>query len=225
MNSLSRALWAEFIGTFCLIFFGVGAAVVQAQTGLLGHPGVAAVFGLVVAACIAVFAPVSGAHINPAATLAIALTGKFPSNRVFPYILVQLLSASVASFCLRAMFGLEGNLGTTLPHGPALQSFILETLMTFFLLLVAIRSGLPWIVGSVVGLEALMGGPISGASMNPARSFGPALASGVWTDHWIYWVAPFLGAVIAVGVNRGIGTQESEGDSSSVREFESKELL
>ncbi|MFC4427250.1 MIP/aquaporin family protein [Deinococcus navajonensis] len=197
MPLLSRALAAEALGTFALVFFGPGAAVVQAQTGAPGHLGVAAVFGLTVAAVIAVLAPISGAHINPAATLALTLAGRFPKGQVLPYVAVQLLGASLAAFLLLALFGMKGHLGVTVPAGGLAQAFVLELTLTFFLLLVALRSGLPWVVGSVVALEATMGGPITGASMNPARSFGPALASGIWTAHWLYWAAPLLGAALA----------------------------
>lgn len=198
---LSRALAAEGIGTFALVFFGPGAVVVQAQTGALGHLGVALVFGLTVTAVIAALAPVSGAHINPAATVALALAGRFSWARVLPYALAQLLGGVLAAFVLLALFGRAGNVGATVPAGSAAQAFGLELVLTFFLLLVALRSGLPWAVGGVVALEATMGGPITGASMNPARSFGPALASGVWTAHWLYWAAPLLGAVLAVGAD------------------------
>lgn len=205
---LSRALAAELIGTFALIFFGPGAAVVQAQTGALGHLGVAAVFGLTVTAVIAALAPLSGAHINPAATFALTLAGKFPRERVLPYVAAQLVGATLAAFVLLALFGRKGNLGATVPAGSVLQAFTLETFLTFFLLLVALRSGLPWVVGGTVALEAAMGGPITGASMNPARSFGPALASGIWTAHWVYWLAPLLGAALAVAANHFLSPRE-----------------
>ena len=200
-TSLSRAALAELIGTFALVFFGPGAVVVQAQTGALGHAGVALVFGLTVTVVIAALSPISGAHINPAATLALTWAGQFPPARVLPYLLAQLSGAALAGFTLLLLFGRVGTLGVTLPAGSLGQAFVLETVMTFFLLLVALRSGLPWAVGGVVALEAMMGGPITGASMNPARSFGPALASGVWTAHWLYWAAPLLGAGLAVGAN------------------------
>lgn len=199
---------AELLGTFMLVFFGPGAAVVQAQTGALGHLGVAAVFGLVVTAAIAAFAPISGAHINPAATFALTLAGLFPKQRALPYLLAQLAGAALAGFLLLLLFGMNGKVGVTVPAGSVAQAFLLETVLTFFLLLVALRSGLPWIVGGVVALEAAMGGPITGASMNPARSFGPALASGVWTAHWLYWLAPLLGAALAVAVNHFLAPRE-----------------
>lgn len=205
---LPRALTAEGVGTFALVFFGPGAAVVQAQTGALGHLGVVLVFGLTVTAVIAALAPISGAHINPAATFALTLAGKFPRGRVLPYVAAQLLGAVLAAFVLLALFGREGGVGATVPAGSVAQAFVLELVLTFFLLLVALRSGLPWVVGGVVALEAAMGGPITGASMNPARSFGPALASDLWTAHWLYWVAPLLGAVLAVVVNHILSPSE-----------------
>jgi aquaporin Z len=206
----ARAITAEGIGTFALVFFGPGAAVVQAQTGALGHAGVAIVFGLTVAAVVTALGPVSGAHINPVATLTMVLTGKFPARDAVPYILAQLAGAVVAGFALRAIFGLEGNLGVTVPRGSEAQAFALETVLTFWLMLVALRVSGPGagaIIGAVVGLEAMMGGPITGASMNPARSFGPAVASGVWTSHWLYWLAPALGALIAVVTNTVLETR------------------
>ncbi|ACO48209.1 aquaporin [Deinococcus deserti] len=205
---LSRALAAEGIGTFALVFFGPGAAVVQAQTGALGHLGVAVVFGLTVTAVIAALAPISGAHINPAATFALTLAGRFPRERVLPYVAAQLLAAALAGFVLLALFGMKGDLGVTVPSGSVAQAFVLELTLTFFLLLVALRSGLPWVVGGVVALEAAMGGPMTGASMNPARSFGPSLASGIWTAHWLYWAAPLMGAGLAVAANHFLNPTE-----------------
>ena len=204
-----RALTAEFLGTFALVFFGPGAAVVQAQTGALGHVGVAIVFGLAVASIITIIAPISGAHINPVATLSMWLSGRFEARDVLGYILAQLLGASLAAFALRIIFGLEGNLGVTVPQGSLEQAFLLELVLTFWLMLVALRStgaGAGSLIGAVVGLEAMMGGPITGASMNPARSFGPALVSGIWTAHWLYWLAPTVGACLAVGLNKFLNT-------------------
>jgi MIP family channel proteins len=206
----ARALSAEFLGTFALVFFGPGAAVVQAQTGALGHAGVAIVFGLAVASIVTVLGPISGAHINPVATLTIWLSGRFPSRDVPGYVVAQLLGATLAAFVLRIMFGLEGNLGATIPRGSLEQAFVLELILTFWLMLTALRSsgaGAGALIGAVVGLEAMMGGPITGASMNPARSFGPALASGIWTAHWLYWLAPMFGAVLAVGINKFFETR------------------
>jgi MIP family channel proteins len=205
----ARALSAEFLGTFALVFFGPGAAVVQAQTGVLGHAGVAIVFGLAVASIVTVLGPISGAHINPVATLTMWLSGRFAARDVPAYVVAQLLGATLAAFVLRIMFGLNGNLGATIPGGSLEQAFLLELILTFWLMLTALRAsgaGAGALIGAVVGLEAMMGGPITGASMNPARSFGPALASGIWTAHWLYWLAPMLGAVLAVGVNKWFET-------------------
>jgi MIP family channel proteins len=201
----ARPLLAEFLGTFLLVFFGPGAAVVQAQTGALGHWGVAIVFGLTVAAVATVFGPISGAHINPVVTLALALSKRFAWSALPGYWLAQLLGASAASWVLLLTFGSQGQLGVTLPRGSVEQAFVIEAVLTFWLILVALRAqgnlaGL--LVGSVVMLEAMMGGPITGASMNPARSFGPALLSGIWQHHWLYWLAPLLGAILAVIVQR-----------------------
>jgi MIP family channel proteins len=201
----ARALSAEFLGTFALVFFGPGAMVVQAQTGVLGHAGVAIVFGLTVASIIMVFGPISGAHINPVATLTMWLSGRFRASDVPGYVIAQLLGGMLAAFVLRIIFGPSGNLGATVPRGSLEQAFMLELILTFWLMLTALRSSgasTGALVGAVVGLEAMMGGPITGASMNPARSFGPALASGIWTAHWLYWLAPTLGALLAVGINK-----------------------
>lgn len=176
---LSRALAAEGIGTFALIFFGPGAAVVQAQTGALGHAGVALAFGLTVATVIAALAPISGAHINPAATFALVLAGKFPISRALPYVLAQLIGATLAAFLLMALFGMEGNVGVTVPNGRVGQAFALETVLTFFLLLVALRSGLPWVVGGVVALEAMIGRPDDWGQHEP----GPQFWSGARERH------------------------------------------
>lgn len=204
-----RPLIAEALGTFALVFFGTGAAMVQAQTGALGHAGVALVFGLVVATCIVAFGPVSGCHINPAATLGLVIGGKFPKEKLVSYWLVQLLGAVLASALLWLLFGNVGKMGATLPAGSPFQSLVLEAVMTAFLLLVAFRSGLAWAIGAVVALEALMGGPISGASMNPARSFGPAVVGGFWEAHWVYWLGPLAGGALAAWLDVAIfGTAE-----------------
>jgi MIP family channel proteins len=201
---LPQVLTAEFIGTFALIFFGPGAGVVDAQTQALGHWGVAIVFGLVVAAVVITLGPISGAHINPVATLALWTSRRFPARLVLPYIAAQLAGASAAGFTLLALFGTEGKLGVTVPLGGDAQAFALETILTFWLILVALRSSGPGagaLIGAVVMCEAMMAGPITGASMNPARSFGPAIASGIWNSHWLYWIAPILGALAAAGTN------------------------
>jgi aquaporin Z len=198
---------AEFAGTFCLVFCGTGAVIVNHQTqGLIGHAGVSAVFGLIVIAMIYSFGSESGAHINPAVTIGFTLAGLFPPKLVMPYILVQVAGAIVASGALKLLFPADAGLGGTIPSGSMLQSFVLEVILTFILMLVILKTsqgaketgilaGLA--IGATVMLEALFAGPISGASMNPARSIGPALVSGQLSALWIYLVAPVLGAGLA----------------------------
>ncbi len=206
---MRRALVAEFIGTFGLVFAGTGAVVFNQMTGALTHVGIAIVFGLVVTALIYTFGHASGAHFNPAVTLGFAAVGAFAWRRVPGYLAAQLLGAALASAVLRITFGLVGNLGATLPATTPVHSLVLEFILTFLLMTVimgaavdarAVKGFAGIAIGAAVGLEAMFGGPISGASMNPARSFGPVLFSGAWQHHWIYWVAPILGAVAAAFV-------------------------
>lgn len=210
MNSIKlppilRVLFAEYLATFFLIFFGCGAILVSKTTGAFDHAWIAMAFGLVVIAMIAATGHVSGAHFNAAVTIAFAIFRKFPWQRVPGYLLAQFLGAWTAALALRSLFGLIANLGATLPSGPLMQSFWLEIAMTgglMFLVMALttdakIESGqAAMIVGGYIALSALWGGPISGASLNPMRSFGPALAAGLWQDQWIYWVAPVLGAIL-----------------------------
>jgi MIP family channel proteins len=215
---MRQALVAEFIGTFGLVFAGTGAVVFnQISGGAITHVGIAIVFGLVVTALIYTFGHTSGAHFNPAVTLGFAAIGDFPWRRVPGYLGAQILGAVAASAVLRATFGLVGNLGATLPATGANQSFVLELVLTFLLMMVimgaavdakAVKGFAGIAIGATVGLEAMFGGPISGASMNPARSFGPALLAGAWGDHWVYWTAPILGAILAAVLYRyGVETK------------------
>ena len=197
---------AEFIATFGLVFAGGGAIVInEVSGGKVTHVGVALTFGLIITVMVYATGHISGAHINPAVTLGFAITRHFPWRRLPVYWLAQLSGAFSAALVLRGLFGLVADLGATLPSGSPTQSFALEVLLTFFLMFVimavatdnrAVGSSAALAIGATVGLEALFAGPISGASMNPARSFGPALAAGVLTDQWIYWLAPALGAVL-----------------------------
>jgi aquaporin NIP len=207
-----QRLFGEFFGTFALIFAGTGAVVVnQTQNGVIGHAGVAIVWGLVVLAMIYAFGDVSGAHFNPAVTLGFCAAGRFTLREAVPYIAVQCLAATTASSLLRVLFPENVMLGATLPVGPVWQSWILELVLTWMQMLVVlnvstgpkekgITAGIA--VGAVIGLEAMFAGPICGASMNPARSLGPALVSGHLGSLWIYLTAPVLGALLAVPSRR-----------------------
>jgi MIP family channel proteins len=204
----SRDLVAEAIGTFILVFIGTGAVVVNTVShGAITHLGISSIFGAVVAALIYTLGHISGAHFNPAVTLAFWQSGFFPGKRVLAYILAQCTGAIAASVLLRSTFGNIANLGATLPLGHNwLQALILETVLTFILMFVILGSGLDrrapiGFAGMAIGLTVMVAaavmGPITGASMNPARSLAPALVAGLWQDHWVYWVAPILGAQLA----------------------------
>ncbi len=200
---LARVLAAEFVGTFALVFAGAGAIMVDAKTHALGHVGVAITFGLVIMAMIYAVGHVSGAHFNPAVTFAFALTRHFPWVRAVGYWCAQLLGAIVAAALLRGSLGDVAHVGATLPSGTEGQSFLWELVLTFFLMFVvmavatdtrAVGEAAAIAIGGTVGLDAMFGGPISGASMNPARSAGPAIVSGDLHALWLYIVAPVLGA-------------------------------
>jgi aquaporin Z len=205
-----RKCLAEFIGTFTLVFCGTGAVIINdISNGQVTHIGIAITFGLVVMAMIYAVGEVSGAHMNPAVTIAFAVNKTFAWKETIPYIVSQVLGAIAASLVLKMLFPSSLLLGATLPSGSAMQSFILEIFLTFFLMFVVLQvatgskeqgmfAGLA--IGSVVLLEAMFAGPVSGASMNPARSLAPALISGHLDDLWIYLTAPFIGALIAVVV-------------------------
>ena len=204
---IMRRCTAEFIGTFGLVFAGAGAIMVDFTSGgEITNLGIGIVFGLVVAAMIYATGHISGAHINPAVTLGFALSRHFPWKWVPHYWSSQLMGAAAACLVLKALFGDVANMGATLPEGSVWDSALLEVILTFFLMFVimavatdtrAIGSSAAIAIGATVGLEAIIGGPISGASMNPARSFGPALVGWTWIDHWAYWVGPIGGAALA----------------------------
>ncbi len=199
---------AEFIGTFALIFCGTGAIIINQETGgVISHVGVAATFGLIVMCMIYTFGEISGAHLNPAVTFGFFISGKFEKKEVLPYIGSQIGGAFLATFILKFLFPLNQNLGATLPAGTHMQSFVLEIILTFLLMLVILNvsqgsketglfAGIA--IGGTVLLEAMFAGPICGASMNPVRSLSPAIVSGNVAALWIYILAPILGVILAV---------------------------
>jgi aquaporin NIP len=200
---LLRPLVAELIGTFALVFAGAGAIVVDARTHALGHIGVAITFGLVIMVMIYAVGHISGAHFNPSVTFALAITRHFPWTRLLAYWLAQCLGALMAALLLRGSLGSDAHVGATLPTGSQGQSFLWELVLTFFLMFVimavatdtrAVGEVAAIAIGATVGLDAMFGGPISGASMNPARSLGPAFVSGDLHALWLYLVAPLAGA-------------------------------
>jgi MIP family channel proteins len=204
--ALGRLLAAEFIGTFALVFAGCGAIMVDAKTGALGHVGVAISFGLVIMAMIYAVGHISGAHFNPAVTFAFALSRHFPWSRAIAYWCAQVLGALVAALLLRGSLGNIAHVGATLPSGSQGQSFLWELVLSFFLMFVimavatdtlAVGEAAAIAIGGTVGLDAMFGGPISGASMNPARSFAPAVVSGDLHALWLYLLAPPVGAALA----------------------------
>jgi len=201
---------AELIGTFALVFCGTGAIVIDQQSGgAVTHIGIAMTFGLIIMSMIYSLGSISGAHFNPAVSIAFVISGRFPLNRLPGYVISQLSGALLASFTLKYLFASSQFLGATIPAGTDMQSFIIELILTFLLMLVIISvahgskeqgmfAGLA--VGAVVALEAMFAGPISGASMNPARSIAPAIASGHLEHLWVYIIAPVAGAALAVPV-------------------------
>lgn len=200
---------SEVIGTFAMVFCGTGAIIINQETGgVISHAGVALTFGMIVAAMIYSLGSISGAHLNPAVTVGFWLAKKFPAKEILPYVLAQVAGAFIASVVLKFLFPANDFLGSTLPRNSEMQSWVLEIILMFFLMLVILQvsqgskeqgmfAGIA--IGSVVLLEAMFAGPICGASMNPARSLSPAIVSGHTGHLWIYLTAPFIGAGFAVG--------------------------
>ena len=207
------------MGTFALVFAGCGAIMVDSDTGALGHVGVAISFGLVIMVMIYAVGHISGAHFNPAVTLGFALTRHFPLPRVGLYWAAQMAGALVAALLLRASLGNVAGVGVTLPSGSDGQAFLWEAVLSFFLMFVimavatdtrAVGEAAAIAIGGTVGLDAMFGGPVTGASMNPARSLGPAIASGELSSIWVYLAAPLLGAAAAAFVYQFLRTGESQ---------------
>lgn len=202
---LWRRCGAEAVGTFVLVGMGCGAIVVDAQTGALGHAGICAAFGIAVAIMVHATGHLSGAHFNPAVTLAFATTGELGWRDVGPYVAAQVVGATGASLCIAGLLGTEASLGATAFSGPTLTALGIEGLLTALLMFVihavatdvrAAQGWAAWAIGATVALAALVGGPLTGASMNPARSIGPELVAHGGLTHWVYLVGPVFGAVI-----------------------------
>lgn len=200
---------AEAVGTFMLVFIGPGAAAVETWSrGSVSPVGIALAFGFAILAGVYGLGHISGAHFNPAVTAGFWLGRRFPSADVLPYVSAQIVGALSAALLLRGLVGASAQAAATIPQIGVGRGFVVEVVLTFFLMLVIMAvatdarvtgtvAGVA--VGLTVAFDALMGGPLTGASMNPARSFGPALATGTWVGHWIYWIGPLLGATLAVG--------------------------
>jgi len=203
----ARVIGAEALGTFALVLFGCGAIMVDADGGELGQVGISLAFGLVVMAMVYALTHVSGAHINPAVTLGLATRGRLPWAAVPGYWGAQITGAIAAAIALRSSLGDVAHLGATTPSGSDAQSFVWEVLMTATLLVVILAvatdartavGAAAVAIGGTIVLVSLVGGPISGASLNPARSLGPAVVSGDLESLWIYLAAPLLGGVLGV---------------------------
>lgn len=202
-----KKLVSELLGTFGLVFAGTGAIVIdQVSGGAITHVGVALTFGLIVLAMVYTFGDVSGAHLNPAVTIGFWAARRLPGREVLPYVASQITGALLASATLRLLFPGNPLLGATMPAGSEMQSFVLEFILTFFLMLTilnvstgakekGITAGIA--VGAVISLEAMFAGPICGASMNPARSLAPAVVSGHLEHLWLYLAGSVFGAVAA----------------------------
>lgn len=209
MTSAFKRYAAELIGTFMLVAIGPGAVMVAASTHAFGQAGISLAFGVVVTLCVACFGHISGAHINPAVTIGFWSVRRFPTRDVVPYILAQCVGAVVASATLAWVLGPVGNFGATVPLVSTMRAFVVEGGYTGILGLVIMSVATdartppavaPFAIGATVFAGALVTGPLTGGSFNPARTLGPALVGGVWTSHWLYWAAPVLGMVAAMRV-------------------------
>jgi len=220
MSRLLQNLAAEALGTLFLVLFSAGAAAVNQQTGLLGHGGCSAACGLVVLVLIQALGPVSGAHLNPALSMAFWAAGRFSGRWVLPYAGAQLVGALAGAAAVRLALPASATLGATLPGSGTAPAVALavEIMLTCWLLLVILRvtqgsreQGLlaGWSIAAAVALGVLVGGPLSGGSMNPARSLGPALVSGYLAGAWVYVAGPMLGALLAVAVNKVFPNENS----------------
>jgi len=230
MQARRQQLIAEFFGTFALVFAGTGAMVINhVSGGAVTHVGIALTFGLIVLSMIYAVGDVSGCHLNPAVTVGLVVAGKCSRHLLLPYVISQCAGALTASLVLKLLFFDSTTLGATLPAGSEIQSFVLEFLLTLILMFVILsliaapestRAHAGLVIGAVIALEALFAGPISGASMNPARSLAPALVSMNLQSLWVYLLAPVLGAVMAVVLNQAVRGSECHRGSDGHRQIQ-----
>lgn len=214
MNDNIRRYLAEFLGTYILVFAGTGAVIANDSHGnALTHVGIAIVFGLVVMTMIYAIGDLSGAHINPAVSIGFWFLKLFPGKDLVFYIIAQVSGAIAASATLKWFYPTHESLGSTLPAVTDLKAFVMEVLLSFFLMFTIVHvcqgakekglmAGIA--IGGMVGLEAMFGGPITGASMNPARSIGPGLLSGQGMQLWVYIAGPIVGVLLACLTCKGL---------------------
>jgi len=204
---VARRYVAETLGTFALVAIGPGAAMVAAKTGAFGHANVALAFGLAVTLIVASSGHLGGAHVNPAVTIGLWSVRRFPPREVLPYVVAQCVGAIAASLLLRWLLGPVGGLGGTVPSVSLGRAFVIEAgftgLLGFVIMSVATDTRVhaavaPFALGATVFAGALVTGPLTGGSFNPARTLGPAVAGGGWSAHWLYWVAPTLGMILGM---------------------------
>jgi aquaporin NIP len=201
-----RRYAAEFMGTFILVALGPGAVMVSASKHAFGVPGVALAFGLAVTIVVAATGHIGGAHINPAVTLGLWSVRRFPGRDVPAYVVAQCLGAVAASALLVWIVGPVGNFGATVPTISTTRAFVVEGGYTAILgfTVMGVSNGrmaqnmAPFAVGATIFLGALVTGPLTGGSFNPARSLGPAIVGNIWTAHWLYWIGPILGAAVGM---------------------------
>jgi MIP family channel proteins len=207
MTDAARRYVAEALGTFALVTIGPGAVMVAARTHAFGHSGVALAFGLAVTLIVASSGHLGGAHVNPAVTIGFWSVRRFPGRDVLPYVLAQCAGAIAASATLGWILGPVGSFGATVPTLPLTQSFAVElgytAILGFVIMGVATDDRTPvavapFAIGATVFAGALVTGPLTGGSFNPARTLGPAVVGGIWAAHWLYWVAPIVGMVLSM---------------------------
>ncbi|WP_160673598.1 MIP/aquaporin family protein [Clostridium sp. C8-1-8] len=218
---------SEFIGTFFLLFIGTGAIMVNTiNNNALGSVGISFAFGFIIFILIYLFGNTSGAHFNPAVTIALSFSGKFKSSEVIPYIISQVLGGTLASFVLKILLGNISSMGATIPanniRNSSIIAVIVEFIFTFLLMYVIMRVSSSskdddftgaFAIGLTIFIGALVAGPISGGSFNPARTIAPAIVSGNYTDLWVYIVAPIAGAIVGTTIYSATGNDESESET------------